>query len=118
EWNQVDIKEVPAVQACSKILVAHGVAPITDWLRDFETVSLCDAFQLFLRSARAAGSQLTQEGFAKAAQSSGPFEFAFVHHSNYSGGKPTGGDQIAPVKLDVSGCKCFRLVGPWAPSYG
>jgi len=119
EWNQGNVQAQPAVQACSRILVAHGLPPITNWLKDFEAISLCDDFNLFLRSARNAGPTLTRTALVQAAEVSGRFQFGMVHESDYArSGKATGGDLIASVQLDSNGCGCFRLTSAFAPGYG
>jgi ABC-type branched-subunit amino acid transport system substrate-binding protein len=70
----------------------------------------CNEVRLFVRAAKAAGTNLTQAGLGKSMQGLGSFQQAYANGGSFSATKSDAADYIRPVKADMT-CKCWMPQG-------
>lgn len=110
----------PLTQECSRVLKEHKLAPISDYNKDgnAEIVLLCENWHLFLKTAKAAGPELTRASWGAAAQRLGPFDGAFTFRGLFDRqGKVSGGDFLAVVQWRAD-CRCWHQVRDFKPGFG
>lgn len=102
---------------CSKIMQDAGIPPITGAPADIEVVIMCEHFELFLKMARNAGSNLTRSGMTQNIGSVGVFNGSTVFQSSFDRpGKYTGGDAIK-ISVWKASCKCWHAASPYRKAY-
>lgn len=100
----------PGVDACDRIMKAHGLKGISTEKGDGTATSVCDQFNFFKQAIDKAGANPTRQSFIEQGVSfMGTFHAAGGSDGVFDrAGKVVGGDFHRPLVYD-GGCKCFKV---------
>jgi hypothetical protein len=116
QYNHGNPLSVPAIKACSDVLVAHGLKPITNFAVDLEAIVQCDNVNLFVKTADAAGPSLTRVGLGRALPLVGALSPGMEHAAAFRAGNSTADGTVALIAY-AKACMCWVQKTPFHPAY-
>lgn len=100
----------PQIQACDRILRAHGVPGINSERKDTSALAYCDLFRLFVQAIDHAGTNPTRLGLIQGLSRSGQFRSALLGDAVFDRpGRVTGGDVQRTIQWRVD-CTCWKVL--------